>query len=221
MRLTDLNPAPYSPRVISEEATKALKTSLGEFGDISGIVWNKRSGHLVAGHQRFEALKQKHGKKLSLKGGEIVTPTGERFAVRVVDWPDVKEKAANLAANSPFLAGSFDPGGLEAVLADLNAADGLGTLLDDIRLEELLPGAGDLLPDTGETGDEVAKTERSADDDVPAGPTEWITFSTPLTTAQHQIVMQAIRLARQNGCEKVSDGLHQIASAYLKEQSNG
>jgi len=79
-----------------------------------------------------EALKQKHGKKLALKAGEIMTPDGERFSDRVVDWPEAKEKAANLAANSPFLAGSFDAAGLEGVLTDLNAAEGLGTLLDDL-----------------------------------------------------------------------------------------
>jgi hypothetical protein len=218
MKISDLKPAPYNPRVVTDEALGALQTSLGEFGDISGIVWNKKTGHLVAGHQRLEALKRKHGNKLALRGGEVVTPSGERYPVRVVDWPVEREKAANLAANSPLLAGSFDPGRLEAVLADLNTAEGLADLLDGLRLGELLPGAGDLLPETatGETG----PTDGETAVDVPAGPTEWITFSVPLSAAQHKTVMDAVRLAKAKGCEKVSDCLYAIALAYVKEHED-
>jgi len=216
MKLSDLKAAPYNPRTIDEEALAALTTSLSEFGDISGLVWNKRTGHLVAGHQRLAALKTKHGGKLKLSGGAVITPGGERFAVRVVDWPEAQEKAANLAANSPFLAGSFDAAGLEAVLADLNAADGLSGLVDGLRLAELMPSAADLLPEAavGEAG------PADTDDEVPAGPTEWITFSVPLTAAQHKTIMDAVRLAKAKGCEKVSDCLHAIASAYVKEHSD-
>jgi len=221
MKISDLKAAPYNPRVITDEAIGALQTSLGEFGDISGIVWNKKTGHLVAGHQRLEALTRKHGNKLALRGGEVVTPSGERYPVRVVEWPVEREKAANLAANSPFLAGSFDSDGLEAVLADLNIAEGLAGLLDDLRLGELLPGAGDLLPETA-TGPDAGTAPASdgVADEVPAGPTEWITFSVPLSAAQHRTVMDAVRLAKANGCEKVSDCLYAIALAYVKEHED-
>lgn len=217
MKISDLKPAPYNPRVITEEAVSALQTSLGEFGDISGLVWNKRTGHLVAGHQRLEALKREHGGKLSFKAGCVVTPAGERFPVRVVSWPVAKEKAANLAANSPFLAGSFDSGGLEAVLADLKAADGLGGLLDDLRLGELLPGADDLLSETPAPEGIASDGSGGAEaDGVPAGTSEWITFSVPLTAGQHQTVMEAIRLAKARGGEKVSDCLYAMALGYLE-----
>jgi len=55
--LADLRAASYNPREITQEALEGLGHSLEEFGDISGIVWNKRTGHLVAGHQRVEALR--------------------------------------------------------------------------------------------------------------------------------------------------------------------
>lgn len=208
MKLTDLKPAPYNPRTISDEAAAALQTSLAEFGDISGIVWNKKTGHLVAGHQRMDALRRKHGKALALRDGAIVTPDGECFPVRVVNWPVEKEKAANLAANSPFLAGCFDAKGLEGVLADLNAAEGLSGLLEGLRLGELLPGAGDLFP-------EVPGAEEDAEGGG-AITDEHVTFSVPLTPAQHKQVMDAVRKAKAAGCEKVADCLHAICCAYLE-----
>ena len=78
MKLSDLKPAPYNPRTITPEAVQALQVSLSEFGDISGIVWNKRTKHLVAGHQRLEALKKKHGDKLAIQDGALVAPGGMR-----------------------------------------------------------------------------------------------------------------------------------------------
>ncbi len=51
--IADLKPAPYNPRKISPEAVAGLKTSLVQFGDISGLTWNRRSGHLVAGHRHL------------------------------------------------------------------------------------------------------------------------------------------------------------------------
>jgi len=106
-RVEDLKGAPYNPRTISEEALEGLKASLAEFGDISGLVWNRRTGRLVAGHQRVRALRERYGDGLRIIEGSVVTPAGERFPIRVVDWPEEREKAANLAANSPLLAGEF------------------------------------------------------------------------------------------------------------------
>ena len=106
--IADLKPAPYNPRRIDEPSMAALGVSLAEFGDISGIVWNRRTGRLVAGHQRIEVLKKKHGANLRLDDGAVVAPDGGRFPVRVVDWPETTERAANMAANSPLLAGMFD-----------------------------------------------------------------------------------------------------------------
>ncbi len=219
LSLSDLKPAPYNPRSISDAALAALQTSLVTFGDISGIVWNRRTGHLVAGHQRLAALRQKHNGELAMVDGAIVTPDGERFAVRVVDWPEDKEKAANLAANSPYLAGAFDSAGLEALLIDLNAGEGLGTLLTDLRLNDLLPGASDLFPEVpaGDAADDSESGAVAGAIDTP----EFVTFSAPLSAAQHQIVMDAIRLARTRGHERVADGLHAMALTYLQENHDG
>ena len=91
--IADLTPAPYNPRTISGEALAGLKTSVREFGDISGIVYNTRSGHLVCGHQRLEALKQSHELQLDTAGDgcAVVTDMGNRFPVRLVDWDEATD----------------------------------------------------------------------------------------------------------------------------------
>lgn len=106
MKLSELKPAAYNPRTISAQAFTGLKFSLAEFGDISGIVFNRTTGNLVAGHQRVKALHEQYG-DLNFNGDGIVTPNGERFAVRFVEWPLAKERAANVAANAPTIAGEF------------------------------------------------------------------------------------------------------------------
>ena len=40
---SDLTPADYNPRKMSDSAREALKVSMNEFEDISGITWNRIS----------------------------------------------------------------------------------------------------------------------------------------------------------------------------------
>ena len=109
VKLGDLRAAAWNPREIGSDQANALKCSLTEFGDLSGICYNRKTGNLVTGHQRVDALKKLYGDGLEVRDGVIETPTGERFTVRVVDWPIERERAANLAANSPELQGRFTP----------------------------------------------------------------------------------------------------------------
>lgn|SRR5574343_657286 len=137
MKLSDLNPAPYNPREIRPEAFAGLSASLEEFGDLSGITFNMATGHLVCGHQRVRALKEAYG-DLELQGEWLVTPAGESFRVRLVEWDIEREKVANLAANNPGIMGVFtaDVGALvaEAQRVDPQLADALR--LDEIQLPE-------------------------------------------------------------------------------------
>lgn len=107
MKVIDLKPAPYNPRTMQEVARKGLAVSLGEFGDISGLVWNKRTGHLVAGHQRLSVLQQEHGDQLRIIKNTLITPKGEKYPIRIVDWSEDKERLANITANNPAIQGSF------------------------------------------------------------------------------------------------------------------
>lgn len=111
MRLKDLRAAEYNPRKISDEALSGLKASLRSFGDISGIVFNKRTGNLVSGHQRVRALAEEHGDDIQIfqEGyeGRIKLPDGTHVRVRYVDWDESMEKAANVAANNPHTQGEW------------------------------------------------------------------------------------------------------------------
>lgn len=129
----DLEPAPYNPRRIEPEALEGLGVSVETFGDISGIVWNCRSGHVIAGHQRLQALRDR-GAVFDADACAVVLGD-RRFPVRVVDWDERTEAAANLAANNPAIAGEFTEE-LQPILDDLAGWEGF----DDLRLDALADG---------------------------------------------------------------------------------
>ena len=127
MKIKDLKPADYNPRKISDKQLEMLKKALTEFGDLSGIVFNRQTGNLVGGHQRLKCLpadakiEKKELKKITKTGtaaqGFIVIE-GEKYTYREVDWDEVKEKTANIAANKH--GGEFDDELLAALLKDLS-----------------------------------------------------------------------------------------------------
>lgn len=121
MALAELAPADYNPRRISDRAMKGLRASLERFGELGGIVYNKRTGRLVGGHQRVKAL-------LAL---------GETHAdVRVVDLPVSEEKAANLALNHPGIGGEWDDALLAVVLDEVKRD--LPTAFDELQLDDII-----------------------------------------------------------------------------------
>lgn len=82
-----LNPAPYNPRVDlkpTDAAYRAIVTSLDEFGCVQPLVWNRRTGNLVGGHQRLKVLRARGDTEVQ---------------VSVVDLTEPREKALNLALN--------------------------------------------------------------------------------------------------------------------------
>lgn len=113
--IDDLAPAPYNPRDISKKAGDGLSASLERFGDISGITYNRRTSRLLGGHQRVERLRALGAQMLD---GALQLANGDRFPVRVVDWSEGKEKEANVAANNPHIAGTFNDA-LDELLAEL------------------------------------------------------------------------------------------------------
>lgn len=159
-KVADIKPAGYNPRTISKEALAALGRALREFGDLGGIVVNVRTGNLISGHQRIKNLeaawpiiKQEIPDATGqVAAGYIETPWG-RLAYREVDWPERKEKAANLAANKH--RGDFDMTAVKAILAEL----------DDGRFDLDLTG---FLPDERFTLMGHDKDARQDEDEVPA-----------------------------------------------------
>lgn len=153
--ISDLKPSDYNPRKITDKALSGLERSIEEFGDISGIVFNSKNGHLLAGHARCKALKEQYG-DLEIKNNEIVLPDGKTFPIRVVNWPKKKELAANVAANASTISGEFTDE-LVDILDEIKNDD--LELFEDLNFEELL----DDLP-----GIEECESEGETDaDDVP------------------------------------------------------
>ena len=115
--IAELKPAEFNPREITASALAGLKESVAEFGDISGIVYNRTLDCLVAGHQRVEALRAKFGADLVIEetedgNGKIETPSGS-FVVRFVEWDRNRTEAAMVVANNPAIQGDWTDGALE------------------------------------------------------------------------------------------------------------
>lgn len=131
-KIEDLAAASYNPRKISASAEDGLGKSIERFGDISGIVWNKRTGHIVSGHQRVKQLRRLGGQLLD---GAIQINSGERFKIRVVDWKESDELAANVTANNQAISGEYDET-IEEILnqvrGEIGDADFEGLKLDQV-----------------------------------------------------------------------------------------
>ena len=91
-KLSEMTPAGYNPREIRAEALAGLGGSIEKFGVIVPIVWNKRTGNIVGGHQRYKVLTEKG-----------VTETD----VVIVDLDDNEEVALNITLNNPSTRGMF------------------------------------------------------------------------------------------------------------------
>jgi len=148
IELKNIKKADYNPRMMGADAKKALRSSILEFQNISGIVINKKTGNIFAGNHRWEQLCGVYGESnivFSELGGEYYqilsgdTDTG--FLARIVDWTKSKEKAANIAANSNLLQGEFTSG-LQEILLELSTE--VDVLFEDLRFDELSIDLGDL-----------------------------------------------------------------------------
>ena len=110
--------ARYNPRKDLQPGDpdyQKLKRSIGEFGLVDPLIWNKRSGNLVGGHMRLKILTREFGAK--------------DVDVSVVDLGPAAEKTLNLALNK--IVGEWD---------ELALADVLGGLLEDQTADVTLSG---------------------------------------------------------------------------------
>jgi len=129
IRIEQLKPAPYNPRVPLKPGTpgyQRLERSLSEFDLVEPIVWNERTGHVVSGHQRLEILKA--------QGAEEVD-------VSVVSLSLEREKALNITLNNSQVGSDWDPDKLLNVvseLIDLPDFDATLTGFDEGNLRDLL-----------------------------------------------------------------------------------
>jgi DNA modification methylase len=114
--------AQYNPRKDlnpGDTEYEKLRRSIEEFGYVEPIIWNRHTGNIVGGHQRYKVLIA-----LGVKEIDCV----------VVDLDDEREKALNVALNK--ITGEFDIPMLTDLLRDLNE-DGFDVSLTGFDVAEL------------------------------------------------------------------------------------
>lgn len=145
LKRSQIIPADYNPRKITDEARKALKKSIKENGIIGGMVWNKQTGNLVSGHQKLniadEVNKYEAGNDYEIK-------------VEVIDVDLKKEKELNIFFNSKAVQGEMDYKKLAQIFPDIDAT--LAGLDDvDISMIEIeLPNMQDIIIESFEPQEE-------------------------------------------------------------------
>jgi hypothetical protein len=103
----DVIPMPDNERFIEQRNMEGLKHSLRRFGLVELPIYNKRTKHLIGGHQRFYSMKE--------MGAEIID-------MLVVDMDEEEELAANLTMNNPEIQGDFTAGTVD-LLNELELKD--------------------------------------------------------------------------------------------------
>lgn len=145
MKVIDLKPAEYNPRKITNEKLEMLRKSLDEFGDLSGIVYNRRTDRMIGGHQRvkvfskeWEITKTDTTDACGTVATGFIEMPGGRMTYREVDWPEEKEKAANISANKQ--GGDFDEPLLRDLINELkiSGVDMELTGFDTVELRDIL-----------------------------------------------------------------------------------
>lgn len=93
IKLSELIPSDYNPRLIDERSMSGLIESIKRFGLVQPIIVNKRSGNVVGGHQRLRALQKIGGY--------------DNVDVIEVDLDQTEEKTLNIALNNQYIQGKF------------------------------------------------------------------------------------------------------------------
>jgi len=122
---TRLRGAPYNPRQIDDNAKKKLKENIKKVGLIQPIIWNKRTGNIVAGHQRIAILDA-----LSRNNPNY------NLDVAVVDLDEKTEKEQVVFLNNELAMGSFDLPKLDVLLKEVDFSN---CGFDKLDLQVMLP----------------------------------------------------------------------------------
>lgn len=146
IKITDLIPSDYNPRIMPENEATKLKNSLETFGLVDPIVINLKNNHIIGGHQRFDVLIDQH-----LEDNKIFE---ELNLIRLGDigWvftdteltveSEDHEKALNLSLNK--ISGEWDTEKLFVILEELEVNDfdlgltGFDGFDEEIELKGLL-----------------------------------------------------------------------------------
>lgn len=113
IKRSQINFAAYNPRKKDPKIVDALKRNFKKVGYLGGIVHNKLTGNLVAGHKRVEAM--------DLIYGYDGTPEKDYdIKVEQVDLDDKTEKEQNIFLNNKRVQGEMDYELLAEILPDID-----------------------------------------------------------------------------------------------------
>ena len=141
----DVNRAPYNPRIELKPGMpeyEKLKKSIEEFGHILPMVFNKRSGNLVGGHQTMTVLEADNITKAQMS---------------IVDLDDAKEKALNIALNK--IGGAWEDGKLSELLGELSVLPDFDIELTGFDVDEIESMKPEEPPEDFKEFDENMETE--------------------------------------------------------------
>lgn len=148
--------ADYNPRIIDDENLKRLTKDIREHGLVTPLVWNKRTGVLVSGHQRLAAMDKIHRKD------DYEVP------VAVIDVSEKEEKQLNVQMNNPSLQGSWDLDALAGLRDDGISFEDMGFNRADIDFmyDGDVDFDGPVDDDTDQDDNAPSKRETPFDEDV-------------------------------------------------------
>jgi len=120
IKLNQLQPAEYNPRIITPDEQKRLAENLKEFGLVDPIIVNLKNNHIIGGHQRYNVLSKTSADKdfSMIRLGDIGW-VFEDDKLSIKD--DEHEKALNLALNK--ISGDWDYGKLTNILNELQVSN--------------------------------------------------------------------------------------------------
>lgn len=185
--VADLRPDPLNARRHPDENVEAIMRSLAQFGQAEPLVRNSRTGFLIGGHGRLDAMK-----RLGWTEAQVVD----------LDLDEKKARALGVALNQTATLAEWDEARLASLLHDFDADDQAATGFDGDEVDDLIRDYW------SEDGPGVAVTEGLTDpNDVPDAPME------PITKPGDLIVLGRHRLlcgdsTKAEDVARVMDGRH-------------
>jgi hypothetical protein len=136
-------------------ASEQLGSSIDRFGYVEPVVLDERTGRIVAGHGRVEALRVARHKGQAPPDG-VTDVKGEWHVPVLRGWSsrsDAEASAYLLASNRLTTLGGWDDSQLATMLKELQEQDALeGVGFDDEAIREALESAArGMEPEKGET----------------------------------------------------------------------
>lgn len=118
LRRSQIKPAIYNPRTISNEGRKQLKRSIKRYGVVGGIVVNQATGYtIVGGHQKVFVLDELN------KYNEVTHENDYTLRVELINVDEKTEKSLNIALNNPNIGGQWDYDALARLVPDIDYQD--------------------------------------------------------------------------------------------------